>query len=125
MKNLQIVQAKEVDLVLKNKKEGKIYLVYFPYSAQKTLQKNHKKIVPELEKKLRGSVLTVLKRTILSKWIKANRSQTRPRSRTLTAVYDSVLDDLVQPANIIGKRIRHRLDGSRVIKVYDTEYYFL
>jgi len=62
--------------------------------------------------------LTVVKRTILSKWVKANRTQKTPRSRTLTAVYEAVLEDLVQPAAIIGKRIRFRLDGTRVIKIY-------
>lgn len=44
--------------------------------------------------------------------------QKRPRSRTLTAVYDNILDDLVFPAEIVGKRIRHKLDGSQLIKVH-------
>ena len=38
-------------------------------------------------------------------------------SRTLTAVHDAVLQDLVFPAEIVGKRIRVKLDGSRLIKV--------
>ena len=40
-----------------------------------------------------------------------------PHSRTLTAVHDAVLQDLVYPAEIVGKRIRVKLDGSRLIKV--------
>ena len=39
-------------------------------------------------------------------------------SRTLTAVYDAVLEDLVFPAEIVGKRIRVKLDGSQLIKVH-------
>lgn len=39
-------------------------------------------------------------------------------SRTLTAVYDSLLEDLVFPAEIVGKRIRVKLDGSQLIKVH-------
>ena len=40
------------------------------------------------------------------------------RSRTLVAVHNAILDDLVYPAEIVGKRIRIRLDGSRLFKVH-------
>jgi small subunit ribosomal protein S7e len=36
----------------------------------------------------------------------------------LTAVYDAILEDLVFPAEIVGKRIRMKLDGSQLIKVH-------
>jgi small subunit ribosomal protein S7e len=41
----------------------------------------------------------------------------RPRTRTLTAVHDGILEDVVYPAEIVGKRVRYRLDGSKIIKV--------
>jgi small subunit ribosomal protein S7e len=41
----------------------------------------------------------------------------RPRTRTLTAVHDGILEDVVYPAEIVGKRIRYRLDGAKIIKV--------
>jgi len=37
-------------------------------------------------------------------------------SRTLTSVYDALLEDIVYPVEIVGKRIRVKLDGSQVIK---------
>ena len=41
----------------------------------------------------------------------------RPRSRTLTTVHEAMLEDVVVPAEIIGKRVRYHLDGSKIIKV--------
>jgi small subunit ribosomal protein S7e len=63
--------------------------------------------------------VVVGQRTILSKSVNRSKSSTgpRPRSRTLTAVQDAVLEDIVYPTEIVGKRIRYKLDGSKTLKV--------
>ena len=62
----------------------------------------------------------IAQRRILAKPTrKANQlKQKRPISRTLVAVHEAILDDLVYPAEIVGKRMRIRLDGSRLFKVH-------
>lgn len=79
-------------------------------------------MVRELEKKFSGRhVVFCAERKILPKPRRGRpdpNKQKRPRSRTLTAVYDNILEDLVFPAEIVGKRIRVKLDGSQLIKVH-------
>jgi small subunit ribosomal protein S7e len=36
----------------------------------------------------------------------------------LPQVHDQILNDLVFPTEIVGKRIRYRTDGSKVLKVF-------
>lgn len=33
-------------------------------------------------------------------------------------MHEAVLEDLVHPSEIVGKRVRYRLDGSRIMRVY-------
>ena len=44
--------------------------------------------------------------------------QKLPRSCTLVAVHDSILEDLVFPSETVGKRICKKLDSSLLIKVH-------
>lgn len=89
---------------------------------QKAFQKIQTRLVRELEKKFSGKhVVFVGERKILPKPTRNTRNplkQKRPRSRTLTAVYDAILEDLVFPAEIVGKRVRVKLDGTQLVKVH-------
>jgi len=117
LRELQISGAKEIECVGK-----KAIVIYVPPPQLKAFQKLQTRIVRELEKKFSGKhVVFIAKRTILAKptrKLKSKNKQKRPRSRTLTAVHDAMLGDLVYPAEIVGKRTRIRLDGSRLIKVH-------
>ena len=67
-------------------------------------------------------MLIIASRRILPRPKRSNRSRTsqtqqRPRSRTLTAVHDAILADLVYPVEIVGKRTRTKEDGSKLLKV--------
>ncbi len=64
--------------------------------------------------------MIIAQRTILPKT--ANRKAVqkgavRARSRTLTAVQDAILEDIVYPTEIVGKRIRYKTDGTKTLKV--------
>ncbi|CAG0880432.1 unnamed protein product [Darwinula stevensoni] len=117
LRELYVTAAKEIDVNGK-----KAIIIFVPVPQLRMYQKIQTRLVRELEKKFSGKhVVFVAQRRILPKptrKTKFKNKQKRPRSRTLTAVHDAILEDLVFPAEIVGKRIRIRLDGSRLIKVH-------
>merc|ERR1712094_133811 len=118
LKSLYITAAREVVV---NKSTAAI-VVFVPYRLRELFRKNQVRLVSELEKKFSGQhIVLVAKRNIQDKEKhsnrKASKGQVRPRSRTLTAVHDAVLSDVVYPANISAKRTRYLLDGNKQIKV--------
>jgi len=113
--DLFIVAAKEV-AVEANKKA---VVVFVPFRQHTKYKKIQQRLVRELEKKLNRPVVIIAQRTILSQsHSRKTGGQIRPRSRTLTAVHNAVLEDLVYPTLIVGKRLRVKLDGSRLLKVH-------
>jgi len=118
LRELFFVGAKEIELSGK-----KIVIIFVPVPQLKAYQKVQPRLVRELEKKFSGKhVVFLAKRRILPKPKRGKnrraQKQKRPRSRTLTSVHDAILADLVFPAEIVGKRTRVKLDGSRLIKVH-------
>jgi small subunit ribosomal protein S7e len=76
------------------------------------------RMAKELERKFTGTdVLFVANYRILPK-PKSGSLSRRARSRTLTSVHEAILSDIVYPTEIVGKRIRYRSDGSKILKVY-------
>ncbi|KAE8702921.1 40S ribosomal protein S7 [Hibiscus syriacus] len=96
----------------------KAVVIHVPYRLRKAFRKVHVKLVRELEKKFSGKdVILIATRRILRPPKKGSAVQ-RPRSRTLTVVHEAMLEDIVLPAEIVGKRTRYRIDGSKIMKVY-------
>merc|ERR1711979_8391 len=120
-KNIYIAGAREFQINQLGKKEKRVVLIYVPYPSLKSAQKVHYKIVSEIQKRKSVQTFITAKRTILSKWIKVHKSQTRPRSRCLTSVFDSLLDDLLMPGNITARRVRHHLNGKLLYKIWVNE----
>merc|ERR1712198_453331 len=118
LRELFIRAAKEIEVG----GNRKAIIIFVPVPQLKSFQKIQVRLVRELEKKFSGKhVVFIAQRRILPKPTRKTRTknkQKRPRSRTLTAVHDAFLEDLCYPAECVGKRIRIKLDGSRLIKVY-------
>merc|ERR1712048_1424925 len=118
LRELHITAAKEVDCA----GGKKAVVIFVPVPQLKAFQKIQTRLVRELEKKFSGKhVVFIAQRRILPKPTRKSRKknkQKRPRIRTLTMVHDNILEDLCFPAEIVGKRIRIKLDGSRLIKVH-------
>jgi small subunit ribosomal protein S7e len=83
------------------------------------MHKIQNRLTRELEKKFSDRhVVFVAQRRIMQKPTRSTQNkQQRPRSRTLTVVHDKILEDLVHPTEIVGRRTRVKVDGSKVLKV--------
>merc|ERR1711948_143973 len=114
LRDIYINGAKEMDVGRNNK----AVVVHFPFRVWKNVQKIQGRLIRELEKKFNKKHLVfVANRTILDKNFRRKGLKVRPRSRTLTSVHESILEDIVGPTEIVGKRTRIGVDGSKVMKV--------
>ncbi|CAL5372039.1 unnamed protein product [Camellia sinensis] len=125
LKDLYINSAVQIDV----SGNRKAVVIHVPYRLRKVFRKIHVRLVRELEKKFSGKdVILIATRRIMRPPKKGSAVQ-RPCSRTLTSVHENMLEDIVVPAEIVGKRVRYHLDGSKIMKVFldpkernNTEY---
>jgi len=121
LKNLHFSAVRQVDLSAGRK----ALVVFVPAKLLKGFHKIQHHLVRELEKKFSSHhVVIVAQRKIVRQGV-AGASH----SKTITAVHEAILDDLVYPTEIVGKRLRVRHDGSKLLKVHldrkdqnNTEY---
>merc|ERR1719160_2364549 len=96
----------------------KVVIIHAPFRVWKHVCKIQGRLIRELEKKMPNShVVFVAQRTILDKNFRRKGFQVRPRSRTLTDVHESILEDVVGPTEIVGRRTRIGVDGSKRMKI--------
>lgn len=115
LRPLQFKSVREIDV-----NGGKKALAIFvPPPSLNGYRRVQTRLTRELEKKFPDRhVVFLAERRILPKPSrKARKQQKRPRSRTLTAVHDKLLEDLVFPTEITGKRVRYLVGGNKIQKV--------
>ncbi|GMM54474.1 ribosomal 40S subunit protein S7A [Maudiozyma humilis] len=115
LRPLQFKSIREIEVT-----GGKKALVIFvPVPSLAGFHKVQTKLTRELEKKFPDRhVIFLAERRILPKPARGvKNAQKRPRSRTLTAVQDKVLEDMVFPTEIVGKRVRYLVGGNKIQKI--------
>ncbi|VVT54201.1 40S ribosomal protein eS7 [Magnusiomyces paraingens] len=116
--SLRLIQLKSVrELEVSGGKKAIVIFVSPPLLP--IVHKVQQRLTRELEKKFSDRhVVFIAERTILPKPSrKAKPGQKRPHTRTLTAVHDAILEDLVFPSEIVGKRVRYQIGGNKLQKV--------
>ena len=94
------------------------FLVQVSEDSTTTLKKVHQELVKKLESRFSNPVVIVPNRKrINGNLFRKYRGTKVPRNQTLTHVYDTFLQDVLYPAEIVGKRIRFPKFKGRVFKV--------
>ena len=98
--------------------DQKCYLIQISTSNPTGFKKVHSLLTKKLEEDLSNPVIIIpSKKRVNGKEYRSYVSKKVPRDRTLTAVFDGYLDDILYPATIVGKRIRYPTGKTRIYKV--------
>lgn len=98
IKNRPSLSCEIKEFVVENE-EGKnvgVIVIYLPFVFYENNKATLPKIINEIQRKKNRYTFILAKRTIINK--KEDFKQIIPRNRTLSAVYDSYLEDLIAPA---------------------------
>ena len=75
------------------------------------------RLVREIEKKFSDKQVVIIgTRQVIPK--NAVLQKRRPVSRTVASVHEATLNDLVFPSEVVGKRTRVNVDGTKLVKVF-------
>merc|ERR1712048_1203120 len=90
---------------------GTYRLIRIPHRSLDRFVKVRSAVIEHCEAVANCPCIFVANRTIISKRAIHHPSQMRPRSRTLKAVHQAILNDVASPSNIVGRRQRITRDG--------------
>jgi small subunit ribosomal protein S7e len=110
--NLTFNTAKEIEI----SPAKKALVIFFPLRFIRTYRKIQKQLTSELEKKFSGKHVIMLGQRKIARKPKSHREI--QRSRTMQAVHEAILDDIVYPCDIVGKRTHVSVDGSQKLQIY-------
>eukprot|EP00484_Ammonia_sp_Unknown_P002605 CAMPEP_0197052848 /NCGR_PEP_ID=MMETSP1384-20130603/27252_1 /TAXON_ID=29189 /ORGANISM="Ammonia sp." /LENGTH=264 /DNA_ID=CAMNT_0042485659 /DNA_START=32 /DNA_END=826 /DNA_ORIENTATION=+ len=116
LRDLGIVSARKIPVTATKK----AIVIFVPNLQHARWQKLQDRLVRELEKKFNDEdVIFIAQRKVMKLCqINPKTNAPRPRTQTITAVQKAILDDVVYPTKIVGKRTRFRVGGRRLLKVY-------
>ena len=83
-------------------------LVRIPHRSLNAFKKAGVVVQEALEATFKVPVIVVANRTIISPSAKRHPTQMRPRSRTLTTVYQEILNDVVSITSLNGSEKKYR-----------------
>lgn len=113
--SLKVDNAREI----KSGSKDKAILIEMTENKEGALKSYFSELVKKFENSYEHGVVIIPKRRITNgNTYRRYISKNTPRHNTLTAVYESLLDDLVYPAVIVGKRVRYPQGKSGVYKVH-------
>ncbi len=114
LESLKIEYANEIPM----DKDKKCYLIQISTQNLAGFKKVHSLVTKKLELHLSNPVIIIpARKRVNGKEYRTFVSKKVPRDRTLTAVFDGYLDDILYPATIVGKRIRYQKGKTRYFKV--------
>ncbi|EAN83877.1 ribosomal protein S7, putative [Trypanosoma cruzi] len=94
-------------------------VVFYPLRFLMLVRKIQRTLTAELEKRFPGSIVVLVAQRKITKRPKdVYKLQKVQRSRTSVAVFENILNDLIYPCDVMGRRWRCRTDGTKVMKVF-------
>ena len=112
---IKVEHANEVQM----DENQKCFLIQITTTNLAGFKKVHSLLTKKLEEHLSNPVVLIpAKKRVNGKEYSNFVSKKVPRERTLTAVFDGYLDDILYPATIVGKRVRYPAGKTRTFKVF-------